>query len=271
MDSETGKPAAGRAAGIRRRYADSSADHLWRRLNAIDFVNRGMLAAAVLLLSFIPFVIVAEALAGRSAISTMVRRFGLDPAAARAVGTVFASPRETTSSITGLSWVFLVLSGLASAAAIQELYEHVFEVKNRGFVRETPRRIVWIVALIATMAVVGLVQPWLHSVGGVVLVGISALGGATIFWWFSMWLLLAGRRGWRELLPAALATGVCWFGMTVMFRLTMSSTITSNYRTYGAIGVVFALMSFLVAVSVVLILGAIFGVVWRERHQRNDP
>src|SRR5436190_15057357 len=147
VDSETGKPAAGRAAGIRRRYADSSADHLWRRLNAIDFVNRGMLAAAVLLLSFIPFVIVAEALAGRSAISTMVRRFGLDPAAARAVGTVFASPRETTSSITGLSWVFLVLSGLASAAAIQELYEHVFEVKNRGFVRETPRRIVWIVAL----------------------------------------------------------------------------------------------------------------------------
>lgn len=31
-------------------------------------------------------------------------------------------------------------------------------------------------------------------------------------------------------------------------------------------GVIFALMSFLIAIGVVIILGAIVGVVWRERH-----
>src|SRR3954471_18936151 len=85
-----------------RRYTGSSAEHLWSRLNAIDFINRGMLAAAVLLLCFVPFVIVASALAGRNAVSHMAQRFGLDAAATHAVSTVFTSPHATADSITGL-------------------------------------------------------------------------------------------------------------------------------------------------------------------------
>ena len=54
--------------------------------------------------------------------------------------------------------------------------------------------------------------------------------------------------------------------MSVVFNLTMSSTITSNYKKYGDIGVVLSLMSFLIAIGVVIILGAIIGVVWRLRR-----
>lgn len=54
--------------------------------------------------------------------------------------------------------------------------------------------------------------------------------------------------------------------MSLVFKLTMSSSITSNSGKYGAVGVMLSLMSFLVAIGVVVILGAIFGVVWRERH-----
>ncbi len=54
--------------------------------------------------------------------------------------------------------------------------------------------------------------------------------------------------------------------MIGVFGLTMSSTIMSDYNKYGSIGVIFALMSFLIAIGVVIILGAIVGVVWRERH-----
>src|SRR4051812_31646128 len=147
-----------------------------------------MLAAAVLLLCFVPFMIVAQSLAGRSAVSSMVRRFGLDAEAARALSSVFTSPRATTDAVTGFSWLFLVISGLSAAAAIQEIYEHVFEVENRGFVKEIPRRVIWLVALLSATAVVQVVQPALHSIGGSVLVGVGALAGATLFWWFSMWL-----------------------------------------------------------------------------------
>ena len=57
--------------------------------------------------------------------------------------------------------------------------------------------------------------------------------------------------------------------MGVVFKLAMSSTITSNYARYGARGVMLSLMWFLVAVGVVIIVGAVIGVVWRLRRTIN--
>jgi membrane protein len=44
--------------------------------------------------------------------------------------------------------------------------------------------------------------------------------------------------------------------------------ITSNDQKYGPIGVVFCLMSYLIAIGVVIILGAVTGLVWQERRSR---
>lgn len=258
-------PSAPHRRRIREWYPGSAAERLRRRLEAIDVVNQGMLFAAVLLLSLVPLLIIVQALVGRSAATDLIQRFGLDDEASDAVGQVLTSPSSTSSAITGLSWVFLVLSGLAAATAIQELYERAFGVQGRG-VKDTPRRLVWLAAFLGAVALAGLSIPWLRDLGGPVLIGVVVLASATGFWWFTMWLLLGGRLAWRDLFPSALATGVCWLGMDIAFRLTMSKTITTDYEKYGAIGVVFALMSFLIAVGVVIILGAVFGVVWRERR-----
>jgi membrane protein len=239
---------------------------LVRRLRTADLLNRGMLFAAILFLCFVPFVIVLQSLAGRSGASGFMRRFGLSEQAASAVRQALTSPSGASGTISGLSWVFFILGGIAAAAAIQELYERVFEVEGRGF-RDTPRRVVWLAVAVGFSLLASWVQPWLHDAGGTVLVAVVALAGATAFWWFSMWLLLAGKLPWRELFPSALATGVCWVGMVVVFRLTMSSTIISDYRKYGPIGVVFAVMSLLIAIGVVLMLGALVGLAWREPHE----
>jgi membrane protein len=39
-------------ATAKDKYAGSSAEHLWGRLTSMDFINRGMLFAATLLLCF---------------------------------------------------------------------------------------------------------------------------------------------------------------------------------------------------------------------------
>jgi len=83
-----------------------------------------------------------------------------------------------------------------------------------------------------------------------------------------MWLLLGGRMSWRELFPSAVATGICWLGMTVTFRLTMSDTVITDYRKYGGVGIIIAFMSYLIAIGVVIVLGAVVGMVWRERRER---
>jgi membrane protein len=161
--------------------------------------------------------------------------------------------------------VVFVLSGIAAAAAIQELYERAFDLETRG-IKDTPRRLGWLALLLGFAALVSWAGPSVHAAGGPVLLALLALLALTCFWWFTMWLLLAGRIPWRALFPSALATGICWLAMSVVFNLTMSSTITSNYTKYGDIGVVLSLMSFLIAIGVVIILGATIGVVWRLRR-----
>jgi membrane protein len=242
---------------------------LARRLQAADVINRGLLFAAVLLLCFVPFLLILQSLAGRTQAAGFIRRFGLTPEAAHAVRQALTSPSATSGAIDGFSWVFFIVGGIAAAAAIQELYERVFQVKGRGF-KDTPQRIAWLAAAVGASFLADFVQPWLDRVGGSGLVAVAALIAGTAFWWFSMWLLLAGKMSWGELFPSALATGICFLGMEIVFRLTLSTTIVSDYKKYGSVGVVFAIMSLLIAVGVVIMLGAVLGVAWRERDKRRS-
>jgi len=80
-----------------------------------------------------------------------------------------------------------------------------------------------------------------------------------------MRFLLAGRIPWRRLFPSAVATGLCWLGMVAVFSATFSGMVISSYDRYGPIGIVFDIMSYLLAIGVVITLGAVVGIVWHER------
>ena len=41
--------------------------------------------------------------------------------------------------------------------------------------------------------------------------------------------------------------------------------VISNEKKYGPIGVIFALLAYLIAIGVVVVLGAAVGLVWQER------
>jgi membrane protein len=249
---------------VKKKYAGSSAEHLWSRLDSLDFINRGMMFAATLLLCAFPFLIVASALAGRSTTTGLARHLGLDKQAAADVGHLFNSSAATASDITGLAWVFFILGGIAGATALQQLYERAFELDGRG-ARDIPRRLIWLALMVGWVFVGGQAGSRLRGAGGPVLLAVLGLVVFTVFWWFTMWFLLAGRISWRALFPSAVATALFWVGMEAVFSVVFSGMVISDDKKYGPIGVVFALMSWLIAIGVVIILGAVAGMVWRER------
>jgi len=72
---------------------------------------------------------------------------------------------------------------------------------------------------------------------------------------------------------AALTTALMWIGLGVFASFYFSSTIVSDSKTYGAIGVVFTLVTWFIAMGAVLTLGAVVGVLWekrREMHRQAD-
>src|SRR5215469_2493715 len=173
----------------KQKYTGSSAEHLWQRLDSMDFINRGMLFAATLLLCFFPFLIIANALAGRSAVDGLARHLGLNKQAAADVGQLFTSTTATSNAITGTAWLFFILGGIAAATAIQQLYERAFDVESRGL-KDMLQRLVWLAVLVGASALAGWAGPSLHDAGGPVLLGLIGLGALTAFWWFTLWFLL---------------------------------------------------------------------------------
>ena len=128
--SEPGPPAQRRRAGLKaadwagvrrarratewgkQKYAGSSAEYLWGRLNTLDFINQGMLFAATLLLCAVPFLIVVAALEGKSAATAIGRRMGLNTQASAHFSQIFATPGATQAAVIGTTgMVFFVLGG----------------------------------------------------------------------------------------------------------------------------------------------------------------
>lgn len=245
------------------KYSGSWADYLWHRLDAVDFLNQAMLLAATLLLCGIPFLLIIAALTGRSATSALSFRLGLSKQAADDVGHLFTSSSATSAAVTGLSWVFFILAGIAAASAVQGLYQRVFDQHPRG-VRDKLPALIWLALVVGWILVSGWVGPRLRASGPVPfwIVNIVVFIG---FWWFSMWFLLAGRVSWRRLYPCAVATGAFWVGMLAVFSVIFSGMVISYDQKYGSIGTVFGLMSFFIAIGVVIILGAAVGLMWQDR------
>jgi hypothetical protein len=69
------------------------------------------------------------------------------------------------------------------------------------------------------------------------------------------------------MLPGGIATGFCLTGLSVFSALLLSSSIVSGDENYGPVGVVTALLSYLIGFGVCIHVGAVFGRIWNERHE----
>ena len=246
------------------KYSGSAAEDLWHRLDALDFMNQAMILTGTLLLCALPFLLATAGLAGVSAESSLARRLGLNQQATADFSHLFTSTGATSAPVTGISFALLVLFGLAGVSVVQELYLRAFSLDPRG-IRDLPRKLIALGLTVGWIFLTGLVGPSVRAAGPVVS-GLVILVAFTGAWWFSMRFLLAGRIPWRRLFPSAVATGLCWLGMVAVFSATFSGMVISSYNRYGPIGVVFDIMSYLLAIGVVITLGAVVGIVWHERE-----
>jgi len=249
---------------VNQEYAGSWAADLRHRLDAMDFMNQAMSLAGTLLLCAFPFFLILAAVSGRSAVTGIARHLNLNQTAAADVGDLFASSTATSAAVTGLAWASFIFCGICAAASIQALYERVFELPSRG-ARDMVRQLIWLGLLAGYLFVAGLVGPWVRH-GGLVLAVIVGLVTITGVWWGTSRFLLGGRISWRRLFPCAVATGVFFVGMLLVFSFTFSGMVISGAQRYGPIGTVFALMAWMIAIGVVIILGSAVGLMWQDRR-----
>jgi len=260
--------AQAKADAMAARAKSGFVGSMWSRLNAVDFMDSSMQLAALALLCFFPVMVVVAVLAGRDVRHTIIIRLGLNAQAAKDVDGLISSGHQAVQTLTVIGSIFLVLSAIAIASTLQTWYEKVFdEPPAEGWKKPLVFRLVWFVSLGVNAWLLVLVGSHASAVGGPVVAYLIEFVISILFWWWSMWILLLGRKDWQVLWPGALATAFCLTGLSVFSALLFSNSVTSDYKSYGPIGVVMVLMSYLIGVGVCLHLGAVFGRLWNDRRQ----
>jgi membrane protein len=265
-DDQRGRGIKGRTTHVIQRVQSGTAGKLWDRLNAADFMNSAFQFSALALLCLFPFIIIVSAALGGDGRRVIISRLGLSPQAAHDVDNLISSGHQALVSLTVSGIIFLLLSGIAIASTLQAWYQKLYEVEPpTSWLKQSAIRLVWLASTVVNVSVLALVGLQTGPAGGRLLIFVCEFAISLLFWWWSLYLLLLGQKGWSELFPAALATAVCLTGLGVFSALLFSNSIVSDVKSYGSIGVVMVLLSWCIGFGVVLHLGAVIGRMWNER------
>jgi membrane protein len=252
--------------GWRDRYEGSAAQELFGQLAALDFLNWILLFGATLLLSVLPIVILLSAFASHRVDDDIARHLGLNQQGSHIVSSLFRSSAAHFDTAVLLSLIIGLLGLIALASMVQVVYEKAFDQPHHRNVRNAVRCSVWVVCLATLLIADGFVsRPLGDSSAGPVVPALVDLMGMSLFFWWTMHFLLAGREPWGRLLRPALTTAIFWIGLGVFASFYFSSTIVSDSRLYGTIGVVFSLLTWFIGIGAVIMLGALTGLVWQDR------
>jgi membrane protein len=256
---------------VRRRYSGSMAEKIGHQLSALDFANQATLLGAGLLASLIPLLVLLSSFSNQRVADRIALRLGLDHRATHIVGQLFHNSTPTLSVATVSSFIFVTMGVVAVASSLQQIYEKAFRQPHQ---RHLLRLLIWVLALCVALTIETLLARSVHSASGhrllAVLITFVLL---TPFFWWTIHYLLGDRVSWRRTFASALITGALWAAFAVGSELYFSTTIIVDSRTFGAIGAVLALLTWLIGIGLVIILGALAGVVWIDRRspEQTEP
>jgi membrane protein len=240
------------------------------RFQKVAGFDRSIALASSALTATIPLTIVTSALSshlgGKETAERIIDRYDLTGGGAEAVTDIFAPASSTSTSLGVIGFLFLIVAVLSFSRAVQRLFEQTWELSPLS-VRNTFNGLLWIGGLTVYSAVSSALQATLghgrlHLTATLLVMPLSA-----VFLLWSGGVLSANRIARRELVPFALL-GSALLALYSVGAAVYVPHLFSTYATrYGVIGAVFAMISTLFCVMVILVGSAAAG---HEVHDELD-
>jgi uncharacterized BrkB/YihY/UPF0761 family membrane protein len=240
------------------------------RFQKVAGFDRAIALASGALTAVIPLAIVASALSshlgGKSTAERIIERYDLTGGGAEAVKDIFAPASGTTTSLGIIGFLFMLVAVLSFSRGVQRLFEQTWELDALS-VRNTFNGLVWVGGLTVYAALSGV----LHAVLGhgrlelAATVLVTPLSAVFLVW--SGWVLSAKRIRRQALLPFGIVGAVMLAVYSVGAAVYVPHLFSTYASRYGVIGAVFALISALFCVMVVVVASSVAG---REVHDELD-
>ena len=249
--------------GAERVWHDLRFKDLYRSGKEFELMNRAMGFAALAILTVIPLLIVIAAVTPaphRGLAVWVVYGMGLTGSSADAVTGLFSAPARVLGGTTSVfSALLLSVAGVSFAGGVQAGFERIWGLPA-GPWHKIWRQAVWLLALIGYVFAVATVAAVTRGgpAGTAGRVAVAVVLGIAFFWW-GLRFLIGGRVSYLAALPGAVATIVCLAGLRVFSGLVFEPLIARNAVSYGALGTVLIVQSWLIGVGWVLYAGQLCG------------
>ena len=241
------------------------------RFQKLAGFDRAIALASGALTATIPLTIltstVASQLGGKETAERIIDRYELTGGGAEAVKSVFAPPEGVSTSLGVLGFLFLMVAVLSFSRGVQRLFEQSWELEPMS-VRNTFNGMLWVGGLALYLGVSGLIH---DELGRSRLELSAALLSTPLTVVFLVWTgraLSAKRLDREQLMPFGI------LGAALLALYSVGATVYvphlfSSYATrYGVIGAVFAMISALFILMVILVVSAAAGREIRDELDR---
>jgi len=197
---------------------------------------------------------------------------GLSGDAAKVVTNAVDTARKSARFASVVGFIGVVTVGTSFSNAIATAYNVCWEVKGRGLI-DRARGLVWL-AGIGVCFVAGVVltnwwtslPAWLAPLLAVFTVVINGVA-----WVFTSWWLPNRRITFRAMLPAVLVGAVALEVLKVVAGIWVPHLISRSSELWGAIGVVFAIIAWILVFGRVVVYVAVIEVLEAERLGDKPP
>jgi uncharacterized BrkB/YihY/UPF0761 family membrane protein len=241
------------------------------RFQKVAGFDRSIALASGALTALIPLTIVASAfsssLGGKDAAERIIDRYDLTGGGAEAVQDVFSPASGTNTSLGIVGFLFLMVTVLSFTRAVQRLVEQTWELDPLS-VRNTFNGLLWVGGLGLYAAISGLLQVGLGRSNVDLAAALLALPLSVVFLIWSASVLSAKRIERKDLVPFGIVGAVLLAVYSVGAAVYVPHLFSVYATRYGVIGAVFAIISALFCVMVVVVGSAAAGREVRDELDR---
>ena len=232
------------------------------RFQKVAGFDRAIALASSSLTAIIPLAMIATSIApqlgGKDTADRIIDRYDLTGGGAEAVRDIFQPASGSETSIGLIGFFFLMIAVLSFTRTVQRLFEQTWELKPLS-VRNTLNGLLWVGGLTVYLGLSGVIRGVfgrsdLEITAAVIIVPLSAV--------FLVWtgsVLSAKRIARGDLLPFGIVAAVASALYSVGANIYMPHLFSTYATRYGVIGAVFAIISALFCVMVIIVAAAAVG------------
>ena len=219
--------------------------------------DRAIALASSALTAVIPLAIVTSAVVsrlggGRTAADRIIHRYDLTGGGAEAVKAVFSPPSGTAAGVGFIGLLFLLVALLSFTRAVQRMFEQTWELKPLS-VRNSLNGLLWIGGLVLYLASSGLLHALLGRSSVELTASMLTIPLSALFLLWSGTVLSAKRIARHQLVPFALIGSALIAVYSVGSQVYLPHLFSTYATRYGVIGAVFAMISALFCIMVILV------------------